>query len=291
MLLKKYVFILIGITLTTAAFARQANITGIVRDVNTHREISNVNIYLKDTGIGTISNYAGHYTLHIPDVSSAITILFRHIAYESCAISIDSLRTNPNVYLQPRVIPLPGVEVIEEGEHRLEIDKDLPQRVAVLEARNFEIRGYVDAGDLLKTDHSIQVEEELSGKKTVSIRGGNPDDVVVLYNGIKLNRNYDNAFDLSLVDLEDIERFEIIKGSNTTLYGAEAFSGVINIVPKTQQNYNIRLQQRFGTYQTNNSGLHLYKKLSRLHSSYSFKRGSSRRKFLGIPEGMDGLEN
>ena len=122
----------------------------------------------------------------------------------------------------------------------------------MLESKTFEIRGFIDAGDLLKTEHSIQVEEDLSGKKTVSIRGGNPDEIVVMYNGVKLNRAYDNTFDLSLIDLEDIDRFEIIKGSNTALYGPEAFSGVINIVPKTQYDYHVRFQQRLGTYQSGN---------------------------------------
>ncbi|PJF38645.1 MAG: hypothetical protein CUN54_10415, partial [Phototrophicales bacterium] len=119
-----------------------------------------------------------------------------------------------NVYLQPRVIPLPGVEV-QETAVKSEIERDLPQTLSIIEARQFDIRGFVDAGDLLRIDHSVQIDEELSGRKTAAIRGGNPDEVVVLYNGVKMNNAYDNVFDLSLIDLEDIQRFEIIKGSNT----------------------------------------------------------------------------
>ncbi|NIR52622.1 TonB-dependent receptor plug domain-containing protein, partial [candidate division KSB1 bacterium] len=193
-----------------------------------------------------------------------------------------------DVYLQPRVIELPGVEIQEEYQ-KLEIEKDLPQTVSVIESRNFEIQGFVDAGDLLRIDHSVQIDEELSGKKTAAIRGGNPDEVVVLYNGVKLNNTYDNVFDLSLIDLEDVDRLEIIKGSNTALYGPEAFSGVINIVPKIQQDYNIRFQQRLGTYRSGNWGLHLYKKFDRLHSSYSLKRGGTEREIADLDEGK--LEN
>ena len=172
------------------------------------------------------------------------------------------------IYLQSRVIPLEGVRVEGERVQNMEIEKDIPQTVSLIKARKFETRGFVDAADLLRTDHSIQVAEELSGKKTVSIRGGNPDDTIVLYNGVKMNRTYDNTYDLSLIDLEDIERFEIIKGSNTALYGPEAFSGVINIVPKVQYGHKIRFQQRFGTYQSGNWGLHLYNKFKGLHGSF-----------------------
>ena len=114
--------------------------------------------------------------------------------------------------MQPRVIQLQGIEVIGQNERqKIEISKDIPQTVALLDAKNFEIRGYVDAGDYLKTEHSVQVEEEISGKKTLSIRGGNADEVIVLYNGVKMNSSFDNLFDFSLIDLENLERFELIK--------------------------------------------------------------------------------
>lgn len=268
------------LTLCGFAAAQESTISGTVRDQNTHREIRGVNIFVKEAKIGTTSDFAGRYTLRIPNPTRQTVIVFRHVAYEAREVPLDSLQTRKLISLQPRVITLPSVEVQAENAVRMEIAKDLPQPTAVIDAKNFEIRGYVDAGDLLKTDQSVQVEEELSGKKTVAIRGGNADEVIVLYNGVKMNSAYDNVFDLSLVDLEDVERFEIIKGSNTALYGPEAFSGVINIVPKIQQDYNLRFNQRVGTYRSGNWGVHLYEKYKRLNGSYSFKRGAAKRTFV-----------
>ncbi len=271
--------------------AQETMLSGAVRDQNTHREIRGVNIFVKDTKVGTSSDFAGRYSLRVAETTLQTTIVFRHIAYEAREISLDSLRVMKVVYLQPRVITLPSVEVEAENVVRMEIAKDLPQPTAVIDAKSFEIRGYVDAGDLLKTDQSVQVEEELSGKKTVAIRGGNADEVVVLYNGVKMNSAYDNIFDLSLIDLEDIERFEIIKGSNTALYGPEAFSGVINIVPKVQQDYTLRVNQRVGTYRSGNWGVHLYQKFQGLNGSYSFKRGGTKRNIIGAATDNNELEN
>ncbi|MBL7111353.1 MAG: TonB-dependent receptor [Bacteroidales bacterium] len=271
--------------------AQEVTITGFVRDINTHKEIRDVNIYIKGTQIGTTSDFAGRYLFRVPVATPQMVVVFRHIAYEQRAIPLESLSEMRYVYLQPRVIPFRGVTIEEKRYKPIEIEKDLPQTISMVEARNFEIRGYIDAGDMLRIDHSVQVEEELSGKKTVSIRGGNPDEVLVLYNGIKMNSTYDNTFDLSLIDLEDIERFEIIKGSNTALYGPEAFSGVINIVPKVQHDYNIRFQQRLGTYRSGNWGLHLYHKLNRLHGSYSYKRGGAKRNFVDMADDKGRLEN
>lgn len=270
----------------TVSFSQEIIVSGKVRDRNTYREILAVNIFIKDTSIGTTSDFSGRFRLRIPAPAADAVVIFRHVSYEQFEIAVDSLRSLSFVDLQPRVIPLERVEIEEPALKKLQIDKDLPQTVSLIEAKNFEIRGYVDAGDLLRTDHSVQVDEELSGKKTVTLRGGNADDILVLYNGVKLNNTFDNIFDLSLIDLEDIQRFEIIKGSNTALYGPEAFSGVINVVPKVQQDYTIRFQQRLGTYRSGNWGVHLYKKLGRFAGSYSFKRGGLKREFVGADESL-----
>ncbi|MDQ7052927.1 MAG: TonB-dependent receptor plug domain-containing protein [candidate division KSB1 bacterium] len=147
---------------------------------------------------------------------------------------------------------------------------------------------------MLRTDQSVQVEEDLSGKKVIGIRGGNPDEVVVLYNGIKLNSAYNNIFDLALIDLEDVQRFEIIKGSNTSLYGPEAFAGVVNIVPKMQLDYHLRFQQRFGTYRSGNWGIHLNPqnwlwKTERLRANYNYTRGALKRRLSDVPADRDNL--
>jgi len=270
--------------------AQQIQIKGKISDINTHRAIPHVNIYVKGSSIGTISNFSGRFNLDIPQPHSKMIVILQHINYDIKEISINEIKQSYQYYLQPRVIPLPEIEVEAKGD-RLEIAKDLPQMVSVVKAKEFEVRGYVDAGDLLRTDHSIQVDEELSGKKTISMRGGNPDDVVVLYYGVKMNSEFNNVFDFSMIDLEDIERFEIIKGSNTALYGSEAFSGVINIVPKTEQDYTIRFQQRVGTYDSGNWGLHFYQKFGKLHSSYRFRQGGAKRRFSDTADDSEMLEN
>ena len=277
-------------SLINSSSAQQIQIKGKILDINTHRAIPHVNIYVKGSSIGTISNFSGRFNLEIKKPHSKMIIIFQHINYDKKELSINEIKSPFNFYLQPRVIPLPEIEVEAKGE-KLEIAKDLPQMISIVKAKEFEVRGYVDAGDLLRNDHSVQVDEQLSGKKTISMRGGNPDDVVVLYNGVKMNSEFNNVFDFSMIDLEDIERFEIIKGSNTALYGSEAFSGVINIVPKTEQDYTIRFQQRIGTYDSGNWGLHLYRKLGKLYSSYRFRKGGAKRRFSNSTEDNQFLEN
>ncbi len=259
-------------------------LTGTVRDLNTHRPVSLVNIFISGSRQGTTSDRRGHFFLRVSATSGKTRVIFRHVAYEELSLSAVSLAQTPVIYLQPRIIPLQTVEIQGEGSKRRSL-LDLPQPTTILSAQQFDLRGYVDAGDLLRTEHSVQVDEDLSGRKTLTIRGGNPDEVIVVYNGVKLNNAFDNIFDFSLIELGDLDRIELIKGSNTVLFGAEAFSGVVNIVPGMEQDYTLRFQQRLGTYRSGNWGVNLYRKLRRLTTSYSYKRGAFERI---IPAGQAG---
>jgi outer membrane receptor for ferrienterochelin and colicin len=269
--------------------AQQLTITGDVRDKNTHQEIAGVNVFVKNTQIGTITDANGNFSFKITEPHPETVLVFRHIAYDVCEIKLDSLRTLKTIYLQPRVIPLQNLHIEAQREELSGIDKDLPQAITIMRSENFRNRGFVDAADYLSTDQSIQVEEQISGKKTIGIRGSNPDDVLILYNGIKMNNAFDNTFDLSLVDLEDIERLEIIRGSQTSIFGAGGFAGVVNIVPKIERDYTVRFQQRFGTYNSGNWGLALYKNFHNLHPAYSYRKGSSTREFSASFPGQQQL--
>ncbi len=287
----KKVFLLWVFFQTQAAvcLAQQSVIHGRVRDINTHRDLQSVNIYLKGTAQGTESSVSGEFTLRVEEGQSGQMLVFRHIGYDVEEVPLDSMSVYRIVYMQPRVIPMQGLRV--EAGDPIGIQRDLPEAVSLIRSDRFEGQGFTDAGDLLKTDHSVQVDEDLSGKKTVAIRGGNPDEVIVLYNHIPMNSLYDNQFNLSLVDLEDMERVEIIKGSNTTLYGSGSLSGIINVVPRVEQDYTVRFQQRIGTYRSGNWGLQFYRNFNGVYASYSYRKGKTLRQFADAPEPENGLEN
>ena len=273
--------IIFALCLWSNVFAQQITLKGNVRDANTHRPIAGVNITVAELGIGTYSNPAGWFELTVVKPEPVMVVTFQHAAFDTLHLSIEEVLSRKNVDLQERLILLPVVEVTGY-EDDLAIVDDFSRAVTVIEANGFELSGFVDAGDLLRTDYSIQVDEELSGKKTASIRGGTADEVIVLYNGVKMNSALDNTFDLSLIDLSEVERFEIIKGSNTTLYGPEGFSGVINIIPRTQPDYNWRLHQQFGSRETSNTGFSAYRQFGNLNTSYSLKIGSYERAYENL---------
>ena len=69
---------------------------------------------------------------------------------------------------------------------------------------------------------------------TAGIRGGSAGNVLVLINGIPVNDPSvnDNYFDLNFISIDQVERVEILKGGQSTLYGSDAVTGVINIITR-----------------------------------------------------------
>jgi outer membrane cobalamin receptor len=90
-----------------------------------------------------------------------------------------------------------------------------------------------------------------SGIKTIALNSTQSEHTLVLIDGIRLNSRQNAQTDLSLYDLDNVERIEISNGGSSALYGSEAIGGVINIITK---NYNsskplgIRFKSDFGSY-------------------------------------------
>ena len=65
----------------------------------------------------------------------------------------------------------------------------------------------------------------------LKIRGFSEDHTLILVDGLRRTGKY-GSFDLSSVQLEDVQRVEIVRGPMSTLYGADAIAGVVNIITK-----------------------------------------------------------
>lgn len=116
----------------------------------------------------------------------------------------------------------------------------------------------------------------LGTNMTAGIRGGSAGNVLVLINGVPVSDPSvnDNYFDLNFISTEQVERIEILKGGQSTLYGSDAVTGVINIITRksgsTGLHYDFSAAAgSYGTLQAN-AGVRQSSGKSQLSLQYGF---------------------
>ncbi|MBL0741009.1 TonB-dependent receptor plug domain-containing protein [Chryseolinea lacunae] len=123
--------------------------------------------------------------------------------------------------------------------------------------------------------------------KSVFLRGAKSDYTLVLLDGVPVNdpSGIGGAFDLRLLPIDQIERIEILKGSQSTLYGSDAIAGVINIITKKKGS------KPFGVFGSVSAGSYGTSKLSAgvsgSTSLLDYNVGYTRFKTDGISEAED----
>lgn len=89
--------------------------------------------------------------------------------------------------------------------------------------------------EVLRTVPGVLVSQQggEGGVTTVSIRGGEPNFTVVLVDGVQVNDSTNSrggSYDFSNINVNSIERIEVIRGAQSAVYGSDALAGVINII-------------------------------------------------------------
>ncbi|MFH1441679.1 MAG: TonB-dependent receptor [Candidatus Omnitrophota bacterium] len=88
--------------------------------------------------------------------------------------------------------------------------------------------------ELLRDVPGISVTQtgSFGGTTSVYLRGANKDQTMVLIDGIEVNDPMSGGFDFAHLTTDNIERIEVVRGPQSTLYGSDAMAGVINIITK-----------------------------------------------------------
>jgi vitamin B12 transporter len=103
--------------------------------------------------------------------------------------------------------------------------------VSVITHEDLQRKQVTTVADALREIPGIVVAESGSRGSATSIflRGADPDQTLVLIDGIEVNSTTAGAYDFADLTPENIERIEVLRGWGGTLYGSEAIGGVIQI--------------------------------------------------------------
>jgi outer membrane cobalamin receptor len=150
-----------------------------------------------------------------------------------------------------------NVEIVTSNK-KVEKIVETPAFVNVISEEEIEMLDFTNLQDVLEYVTGISsVNGEGNIFNTTTIRGNTlvnyNTNTLLLVDGIPIYSPYGGSFELSAIPLSAIKRIEIVKGSNSVLYGTNAVNATINIVTKVTSNSNNGKYKSKFLYGSNNS--------------------------------------
>lgn len=243
------------------AFGQHATLKGVVIDAQ--GAVPFANIVLKGTTLGASANDdgvfeitqvpKGTYTLQVSSVG--YVPLSQKVEVHASAIDIGQ------VQLAPSILDLD--EVVVSATMKETFVSASPIKVNVITQAFLEKT--TTPTNLVEAINLVNGVEEVVGcgvcfTNSISINGLPGPYTAILVDGTPLYGNLASVYGLNSIPASMIDRMEVIKGANSTLYGSEAMAGVINIItkhPKEQPLVDVNLMgtthgEVFGDFSVSN---------------------------------------
>ncbi|WP_114748427.1 SusC/RagA family TonB-linked outer membrane protein [Pleomorphovibrio marinus] len=205
--------------------------------------IPGVNVLVKGTSVGTITDIDGSYSINVPQGSN--TLVFSFIGYRTREEVMDG-RSQINVRLESALSDMEEVVVIGFGEQSREV---LTTSITKVDSKALESIPYPNAASALQGTVSGVRVQSTSGQPgaapRVIVRGGtsinNPNAAAPLYIIDGVIRP-----DMNDLSADDIENMQVLKdAAATSIYGARASNGVVIITTKSGKAGQTRVNYRY----------------------------------------------
>lgn len=208
------------------AYGQNMTVKGVVKDSKTGETLPGVNVIVKNSSRGDVTDFDGNYT--IANVPKGAILVFSYLGYITKEVTVDN--TTINVALDESAEKLDEVVVIGYGTQR---KKEITGAVSVVSSQTIE--------DLKPTRIEQALQGQVAGVSITSTSGAPGAASNIRIRGISTNGNNNPLIlldgnvieDLSVVNPSDIESINVLKDATAGIYGVRGANGVILITTKS----------------------------------------------------------
>ncbi|UJP65647.1 TonB-dependent receptor [Mongoliitalea daihaiensis] len=190
-----------------------------------------------DEGKGVVADTEGYFSLD--KIPSASKIKIAAMGYTQVELHIDELKSMKKVVLQSSLSELG--EVVVTGNFGPQSAKQSTYMVRTIDQQVIQSRAAMNLQEVLNTELGIRFSQDNAlGSSNLEMNGLSGQNVKILIDGVPMvgRQGVNNEINLNQIDVNMIERIEIVEGPMSVIYGADALAGVINIITKNGQGVN-----------------------------------------------------
>ncbi len=234
--MKQNILLWIFISFTSFCMAQNAQVEG--RIVSNNKPLEFANVLLKSSSFGTYTDSSGYFLLeNIPPGNYeliASMIGFQTFTQKIIIKSGEMLQLG-DLIVEENALGLQ--EVVVTGTMKATYVTDSPIKIDVITAKQLDTYLPTAASSIVESIQLVNGVQEVIAcgicyTNSISINGLPGPYTAILMDGTPIYGNLAAVYGLNGIPNMIIDRFEVIKGPNSTLYGSEAVAGVINIITK-----------------------------------------------------------
>jgi outer membrane receptor for ferrienterochelin and colicins len=228
--------IVAGLCLTGVSSLFAQTNTGEIRGsvfTSDHKPAAAVTVHLVNTKQFTTTNDRGSFTLK-PVAAGTYQLEVSSMSYETLkqTVTVEKNKTL-NLDLALKISQRQLGEVVVTGQYAPQSLRNSVYRVRVIPGEVIRMRNAKDVLGVLNNELGVRFSTDLTlGETDVQIMGMSGQNVKVLLDGVPLIDRNATKQSISQIDINSIDRIEIVEGPMSVVYGTDALAGVINIISK-----------------------------------------------------------
>lgn len=233
----------------------QRIVSGTVVDEN-NESLPGTTVTVKELpALGATTDNRGAYSLTLPDAKE-YTLQVSYIGYltQTRKVAAGSKNVREDFRLKEDAI---GMEtVVVTGTRTPKLLKDAPIVTRVITADDIKKVDATHIGDLLQAElPGIEFSYAMNQQTSLNMQGFGGNAVLFLVDGERLAGETLDNIDYDRLNMDNVERIEIVKGAASSLYGSNAVGGVVNIISKVStEPWSVNLNARYGAYDNQRYG-------------------------------------
>lgn len=166
---------------------------------------------------------------------SYLLVKVSYIGYKSIKDTLYSKDGNKTLSLKPQSHMIDDV-VVTAQYSPTSIERSV-HKVNVINRQKLDNMAAVNVKDALSNELNIRFSQSSIFGSGMSLQGMDGENVKILIDGVPVIGRLYGQVDLSQINLNDVERIEVIEGPLSVNYGSNALAGTINIITKTESKY------------------------------------------------------
>ena len=234
--MKGKILILALLLLTGNIFGQNVLLKGKVLDSKNGNIIQDAAVFISHKHKASTNNEGFYEIKEIPAGNYIIKV--SRIGYKSLSIPVEIKSGSEQKDFQLESSPIELDEVIVSTDRSEKYLRYSPYSELLVGKEKIESKSYQSVSDALQEEAGVSLLRDGVWGTDVSIRGLNRENIVTLIDGNRISTSTDIAARLSMINMNDIDRIEIIKGASSSIYGSGATGGIINVITKSPKLYD-----------------------------------------------------